>query len=122
MGVTTQAKRRGFHELVDGDWIATVHAQEDDMSRNHLVAIGVGLLLLVILWFLVVPLLLDLGEKNGPDAALGWLVLIGATLIVGWIMFRPPGFQAEVGASRIRKRRGLRRSQDERRRRDQPNR
>ena len=88
------------------------------MTRNHLVAIAVGVVLLAILWFFVVPLLLDLGEKSSQNASLGWFVLVGATLIVGWIMFRPPGFQAEVEASKIRRRRGLRRSENERRKRD----
>ena len=95
------------------------------MTRNHLVAIGVGVVLLAILWFFVVPLLLvllDLGEKSGQDAALGWIVLIGATLIVSWVMFRPPGFQADVEASKIRRRQGLRRSENDRRRRDRSNR
>jgi hypothetical protein len=92
------------------------------MNRNHLVAIGVGVVLLAILWFFVVPLLLDLGEKSGQDAALGWIVLVAATLIVGWIMFRPPGFQAEFEASKIRRRQGLRRSESQRRRRDRSNR
>ena len=92
------------------------------MTRNHLAAIGVGVVLLAILWFFVVPLLLDLGEKSGQDAGLGWIVLIGATLIVSWVMFRPPGFQADVEASKIRRRQGLRRSENERRRRDRSNR
>jgi len=92
------------------------------MTRNHLAAIGVGVVLLATLWFFVVPLLLDLGEKSGQDAGLGWLVLIGATLIVSWVMFRPPGFQADVEASKIRRRQGLRRSENERRRRDRSNR
>jgi hypothetical protein len=92
------------------------------MTRNHLVAIVVGVVLLAILWFFVVPLLLDLGKKSSQNAALGWIVLIGATLIVSWVMFRPPGFQADVGASKIRRRQGLRRSENERRRRDRSNR
>ncbi len=87
------------------------------MSRAHLVAIAVGVVLLAILWAFVVPLLVDLGQKSSQDAALGWLVLIGATVVVGWIMFRPPGFQAEAEARDIRKRQGLRRSEGQRRRR-----
>jgi hypothetical protein len=73
---------------------------------------------MAILWIFVVPLLIDLGEKSGKDAAFGWIVLVGATVVVGWIMFRPPGFQAEVEAEKIRRRQGLRRSENERRRGD----
>jgi hypothetical protein len=92
------------------------------LTRNHLAAIAVGVVLLAILWFFVVPLLLDLGEKSSKDASLGWFVLVGATLIVSWVMFRPPGFEADVEASKIRRRQGLRRSENERRRRDRSNR
>ena len=88
------------------------------MSRAHLVAIVVGVVVMAILWVFVVPLLLDLGEKSGKDAAFGWIVLVGATVVVGWIMFRPPGFQAEIEAQKIRKRQGLRRSEMQRRRRN----
>lgn len=86
------------------------------MTRTHLVAIIVGVVLLMVVWLFVVPLLLDLGDSNGRNAALGWIVLVGATILVGWIMFRPPGFQPEVEASRIRRRQGLRRSEQQRRR------
>jgi hypothetical protein len=85
------------------------------MNRNHLAAIVVGVVILAILWIVVVPLLLDLDETK---AGLGWLVLVGATAIVGAIMFRPPGFDPENEATKIRKRQGLRRSENERRRRD----
>jgi hypothetical protein len=87
------------------------------MSRNHLAAIVVGFVLLATLWAFVVPLLLDLGERSSSEAGLGWLVLVGATAIVGAIMFRPPGFDAEGEATKIRKRQGLRRTEIERRRR-----
>jgi|TARA_B110000263_G_C15266014_1_gene491155 hypothetical protein len=118
MGLAAPAKRRRFYELVVKDGIAVTRGQLEHMNRNHLVAIVVGVVLLAILWFFVVPLLLDLGEKSGKDAALGWIVLIGATLIVSWVMFRPPGFQAEAEARNIRRRQGLRRSENQRRRRD----
>lgn len=80
-----------------------------------MVAIAAGIILLAILWIAVVPFLVDIGNKDGQDAALGWIVLVGATIVVGWIMFRAPAFQAEVEARKIRKRRGLRRSEMQRR-------
>ena len=80
-----------------------------------MVAITAGIILLAILWIAVVPFLVDIGNKDGQDAALGWIVLVGATIVVGWIMFRAPGFQAEVEVRKIRKRRGLRRSEMQRR-------
>ena len=94
-----------------------MHFEGASMNRAHLVAIAVGAVLLVILWAFVVPLLIDLGQKDGQGAAFGWLVLTGVTVVVGWIMFRPPGFQADVEARNIRKRQGLRRSEMQRRRR-----
>jgi len=118
MGLTAPPKRRRVYELVRKNRIAVRRGLVEYMNRNHLVAIAVGVVLLAILWFFVVPLLLDLGEKSGKDAALGWIVLIGATLIVSWVMFRPPGFQAEAEARNIRHRQGLRRSENQRRRRD----
>lgn len=88
------------------------------MNRNHMVAIVVGVVLIAIVWFFVVPLLIDLNEKDSSKAGFGWLVLVGATLIVGWIMFRPPGYTPEAEAQKIRKRQGLRRSEMQRRRRN----
>ena len=80
------------------------------MSRTHLVAIGVGIVLLVVLWLYVVPLLLDIGDSSGRNAAMGWLVLIGATMVVAWVMFRPPGYQPDIDGPRRKPRRGLRRA------------
>ncbi|MDA1258452.1 MAG: hypothetical protein O3C10_11525 [Chloroflexi bacterium] len=85
------------------------------MNRTHLVAIAVGAVLLTILWAFVVPLLLDLGDSNGQNAALGWIVLIGATIVVGWVMFRPPGAQPGDDGPPRKPRRGLRRSPRNRR-------
>lgn len=122
MGLTAPPKRRRVYELVRKNRIAVRRGLVEYMNRNHLVAIAVGVVLLAILWFFVVPLLLDLGERSGRDAGFGWIVLIGATLIVSWVMFRPPGFQAEDEARKIRRAQTLRRSENERRRRDRSNR
>ena len=80
------------------------------MNRTHLVAIAIGVVLITASWLYVVPLLLDLDDSNGQAAALGWVVLAGATGVVGWVMFRPPAAQPGGDTPQRKPRRGLRRS------------
>ena len=85
------------------------------MNRTHLVTIAVGVVMLTVSWIYVVPLLLDLNDRSGQAAAFGWIALVGATGIVGWVMFRPPGPRPEDEGPRRKPRRGLRRARQRKR-------
>ncbi len=76
------------------------------MNRTHLVTSIIGAVLLVFTWLVVTPLLLDLGDSNGGAAAFGWIVLVMATVLVGYIMLRPVRPHAPPTVTGTRPRRG----------------
>ena len=101
-------RRTDFHST-------TKRGEVERLNRTHLVTIAVGVVMLTVSWIYVVPLLLDLNDRSGQAAAFGWIALVGATGIVGWVMFRPPGPLPEDEGPRRKPRRGLRRARQRKR-------